>query len=143
MTITNQHRGALRRIQLIILGAFVVVLVAIGVAWHHSPTTSVTDDVTKVVTTYVGHAGYARDLYTVKVTSSSQWPAWALFWEKATKKGEATFQNTYGSAEEVQGHWKMVEWGTALVGCRQAPQTSPVPALAMKALGMPCPRGWN
>jgi hypothetical protein len=143
VAITHQYQGPLRRIQLVILATFVVALVAIGVAWHHPSHPSTTEEVTKIVTTYVGHAGYARDLYTVKVTTSLRWPAWALFWELATKKGEATFQNTYGIAEEVKGQWKMVEWGTALVGCRQSPQTSPIPALAMKDLGMPCPKGWN
>jgi len=143
MAITHQYQGSLRRIQLVILAIFVVALVGIGVAWHHAPASSTSVEVTKVVTAYVGHAGVARDLYTVKVTTSPKWPTWALFWELATTQGEATFQNTYGIAERTKGQWKMIEWGTALVGCRPGAQKPPIPARALHDLGMPCPRGWT
>lgn len=143
MAVTYQYQGQLRRLQIVILVAFIATLVVVGLAWRHSSGPSTQEAVTKVVTTYVGHAGYAGDLYTVQVTTSPSWPTWALFWERATKKGDATFQNTYGIAEKVKGNWKMIEWGTATVGCRLRPAHAPLPALAMKDLGMACPRGWN
>src|ERR1035437_1382162 len=143
MAITHQYQGQLRRLQLVILATFMIALAVIGLAWHQSSSPSPKDAVTKVVTAYVGHAGYARDLYTVQVTTSAAWPTWALYWERATKKGDATVQDTYGIAEKVKGNWKMIEWGTATVGCRQRPQKAPLPAIAMKDLAMACPRGWN
>jgi hypothetical protein len=143
MAITHQYQGQLRRLQLVILAGFIVAIAFVSLAWHHASSSSTKDAVAKVVTTYVAHAGYARDLYTVQVTTSSSWPTWALFWERATRKGAATFQDTYGIAEKVKGDWKMIEWGTATVGCRQGPHNAPLPALAMKDLGMACPRGWN
>ena len=143
MSITHRHQGSLRRIQLIILAAFVITLVTVAATGPRSSPPTTSQQVTQVVSAYVGHAGYARDLYTVQVTTSAPWPTWALFWERATAKGDATFQNTYGVAERVKGRWKMIEWGTALVGCRPGSQKPPIPALAMKALGMPCPPGWD
>jgi hypothetical protein len=143
MAITHQYQGQLRRVQLTILGAFVVALVVLGIVWHHSSPTSTRASVTQVVTTYLRHAGIASDLYTVHVTTSPSQPSWALFREVATRKGEATFQNTYGVAEKVSRKWKMVDWGTALVGCVQRPHASTIPALIMKDLGMACPAGWN
>jgi hypothetical protein len=143
MAITHQYQGQLRRVQLSILGAFVVALVVLGFVWHNSSPTSARASVTIMVTTYLGHAGIASDLYTVHVTASASLPSWALFREIATRKGEATFQNTYGVAEKVSGKWKMIDWGTALVGCVQKPHPSRIPALIMRDLGMACPAGWN
>lgn len=144
MAITHQYQGQLRRVQLAILGAFVVALVVLGIVWHHSSSTTAQAAITKVVTIYLGHAGIASDLYTLHVTTTTTLqPSWALFREVATKKGEATFQNTYGVAEKVSGRWKMINWGTALVGCVQRPHNSTIPALVMKDLGMACPADWN
>jgi hypothetical protein len=144
MAITHQHQGQLRRVQLLILIMFLVALAVVGLTWHRTTTTSSNvAEVTKVVTAYVGHAGFARDLYSVKVTTSAKWPNWALYWELATQKGASTFQNTYGIAEKLSGHWKMIQWGTGMVGCVPSPQHPPVPAAVMRALGSACPVGWN
>jgi len=140
---THQYQGQLRRVQLAILGGFVVALVFLGIVWHHSSSTTAQAATTKVVATYLGHAGIAGDLYTVHVTTSSSQPSWALLHEVATTQGEATFQNTHGVAEKVAGRWKMIDWGTASVGCVQNPHTATIPALVMKELGMACPAGWN
>jgi hypothetical protein len=144
MAITHQYQGQLRRVQLMLLGAFIIALVVVSIVWgQSSPPQSVSNDVTHIVTTHLVTEGFKSDLFQVKVKTSARQPAWALFYEIATTKGEATFQNTYGVAHDIGGNWKMVTWGTALVGCEQDPAHSAIPAVVMRDLGMACPSGWN
>jgi hypothetical protein len=94
---------------------------------------------------YLDREGVAHNRYVLENTVSAVDPTWARFVIEPTAAAAATLQGGYGFVEKTSSGWKVVDLGSAEVGCPVGSDSTPdgpatVPAKVLAGFGLSCPR---
>jgi hypothetical protein len=146
---TGKRAGAL-------MAAMAVAVVASACSSSSPPTSTTTTTtnsgstiaaITKAVGHYETEQGLASDKY--KITSvhlSDIDTDWAMFAIGPVASDRSTLQSGYGFVHRSGGAWRVVGFGSALVGCPLTPPTTPdavtyvtVPPAVLAGFGLNCP----